>query len=253
VIEVPIEVPNDVPISQVQFVIALSGLEPFSYIEVYANSEPVLLASGFADENGEFNVTVSLPATLPPGDHSVSVQNTLSDGTTVETTLVAFSVSETGTVGDPATPLADGALTLVVPANAVASFGSPALVDGISVTNGSLGEFSVDDQRIVSVPGWTLTASVGQFSLASNANVTMPASQLGVAPILIGSASTSLGVTLGSATAPGLASYPMVFAQTESDGGIGVTTFDATLILKSPPQLPAGTYNSTFTLTLASK
>ena len=253
VVEVPIEIPQNVPLADVSFTISLSGLEPYSFIQIFAHSEPVLLASGTADAEGTFTAVVDLPTNLPPGDHSLSVQNTLSNGTTVETTLVAFSVSPSGTVGDPETPLADGALSLIVPANAAASFGSPTLQGNTSVTTGTLGRFTVDDQRIVSMPGWTLTASVQPFALSTDATRTIPASELGVAPQIVVESTTSLGVSVGSPTVAGAGMYPMIFAQSSAGGGTGVTTFDGSLTLRAPGYLPVGTYTSTLTLTLASK
>lgn len=253
VVEVPLEIPNNVPLADVTFTISLSGLEPYSYVQIFAHSEPVLLASGTADASGTFTAVVDLPPDLPPGDHSLSVQNTLSNGTTVETTLLAFAVSESGTVGEPSTPLADGALSLVVPANAAASFGAPTLQGNTSITAGTLGRFAVDDQRIVSMPGWTLTASVQQFTLSTDVSRTIPASELGVAPAIVDEATTSLGVSLGSPTVAGAGLYPMIFAQSSAGAGTGVTTFDGSLVLRAPGFLPVGTYTSTFTLTLASK
>ena len=99
-IEVPVEVPVDVPVSEATFVIELSGLEPFSFVEIFANSTPVLIASGFADANGKFSVEAKLPPNIPPGEHSISAANTLSDGTKVVTTIVSFAVTQFGTLAE---------------------------------------------------------------------------------------------------------------------------------------------------------
>lgn len=99
--EAPVPVPVDVPVSEAVFPISLSGLEPFSYIEIFANSTPVLIASGFADSNGLFTASVRLPANLPVGDHTISATNTLADGTKISTVAVAFSVSPTGLIAAP--------------------------------------------------------------------------------------------------------------------------------------------------------
>ncbi|MFZ4505294.1 MAG: hypothetical protein ACOYNK_02920, partial [Microbacteriaceae bacterium] len=128
VIDVPIVIPDDKPIAQVTFVLDLSGFEPFSYVEIYVRSEPVLLTSGFADANGQFNATVDIPDNLPPGDHTITVANTLADGSFQEVTLTQFNVSETGTVGEAENPVVDGVLSLEVPLNAAAQFGTPSLV-----------------------------------------------------------------------------------------------------------------------------
>ncbi|AWR21980.1 hypothetical protein AURMO_01390 [Aurantimicrobium photophilum] len=99
--ETPVVVPVNTPVSEAVFPIVLSGLEPFSYIEIFANSTPVLIASGFADSTGRFEASVRLPANLPVGDHTISATNTLADGTKLTTVAVAFSVSSSGTIAPP--------------------------------------------------------------------------------------------------------------------------------------------------------
>ena len=99
-IDVPVDIPVDVPVSEAVFEIKLSGLQPFSYIEIYANSTPVLIASGFADGNGVFSAQVQLPPNIPPGEHTISAVSTLADGTRITTTVVAFAVTQFGTLGE---------------------------------------------------------------------------------------------------------------------------------------------------------
>ncbi len=91
-LETPVIVPVGVTVSEAAFEISLVGLEPFSLVEVYANSEPVLLASGFADASGEFFAEVKLPPNLAIGDHSITASNTLPDGTKKTITIVEFTV-----------------------------------------------------------------------------------------------------------------------------------------------------------------
>ncbi|MDF9809693.1 hypothetical protein M2116_000637 [Aurantimicrobium minutum] len=100
--EVPVSIPVDVPVSEAVFPISLSGLDPYSYVEIFANSTPILIASGFADSAGKFEVSVRLPANLPVGDHTISATNTLKDGTKVSTIAIAFSVTSSGKIGAPA-------------------------------------------------------------------------------------------------------------------------------------------------------
>jgi hypothetical protein len=100
--ETPVVVPVDTPVAEAVFPIVLTGLEPFSYIEIFANSTPVLIASGFADSSGRFEASVRLPANLPVGDHTISATNTLADGTKVTSVAVAFSVSASGKIAPPA-------------------------------------------------------------------------------------------------------------------------------------------------------
>jgi hypothetical protein len=254
VIDVPIVIPDDKPIAQVAFVLDLSGFEPFSYVEIYVRSEPVLLASGFADANGQFNATVDIPDNLPPGDHTITVANTLADGSFQEVTLTQFNVSETGTVGEAEDPVVDGVLSLEVPLNAAAQFGTPSLVNNRSVTLGTVGAFAVVDNRVVSKPGWTLGVNVAPFVLSGNPAMTFGSSYLGLTPVRESSStSVQAEVVLGTVLSAGSASYPSIFAEAASGLGAGRTALNGTLTLKPPAEHTAGTYTSTMTLTLTSK
>lgn len=96
VVDSPPAVPTGVSVTEARFPIALRGLEPFSYVEIFANSTPVLIASGFADANGEFTTTVALPANLAPGDHSITATITSSSGAKTSLTIVTFAVTANG-------------------------------------------------------------------------------------------------------------------------------------------------------------
>ena len=78
--------------------IEITGVEPFSLVQVFAQSTPVLIAQGFADAKGIFRAKVTLPNNLEGGNHSIvaSVQGT--DGTTKEITLVKFTVTANGLI-----------------------------------------------------------------------------------------------------------------------------------------------------------
>ncbi|MFM7030794.1 MAG: hypothetical protein ACKOWK_07010 [Micrococcales bacterium] len=79
--------------------IVLVGLEPYSLVQIYAQSTPVLIASGFADKLGTFRALASLPPTLEAGSHSV-VASAQKKGQTAPTlvSLVQFVVSTNGTL-----------------------------------------------------------------------------------------------------------------------------------------------------------
>jgi hypothetical protein len=252
VVDVPIVVPDNVPISQVVFVIDLSGFVPFSYVEIYVKSEPVLLASGFADSTGQFTATVDIPDNLPVGDHSITVANTLPDGSFQEIILTQFGVTPSGTVGEAENPIVDGVLSLEVPANAAAVFSTPSLVNNRSVTLGTVGDFAVVDDRELSKPGWTLAVNVAPFVLAGDQTKVFESSYLGLVPVLVQS-STSVGVELGTGIASGTGSYPSIFAQADPGVGTGRTSLNGNLSLIPPLQHTVGTYTSTMTLTLTSK
>lgn len=142
----------------------------------------------------------------------------------------------------------DGVLNLVAPVSTTAVIGNPALVNQLSTSTGSLGEFSVQDLRVVSHPGWTLTTTVADFVNGSN---TISKAQLGVAPKLVTAANS--GVTAAAAQVAGSAAYPAAFASATNAAAAGTSVFNADLTFVAPATAPAGTYTSTLTITLASK
>lgn len=129
----PVTIPVDMPVSEVRIPISLSGLEPYSYVEIFANSTPILIASGFADSQGAFEVTVSLPPNLPVGNHTISATNTLSDGTKVSTVAVAFAVTSSGRIA----PAGDTEENL-----------ESARARSASIGNGTSSETSVTDETV---------------------------------------------------------------------------------------------------------
>ncbi|TFD68752.1 hypothetical protein [Cryobacterium ruanii] len=82
-------------------VITLSGLKPFSFIEIFVNSTPVLLASGHADAAGSFTVSVALPAGLEGGSHTISATGMKADGTAFNSTIARFSITAGGLLAQP--------------------------------------------------------------------------------------------------------------------------------------------------------
>ncbi len=144
-------------------------------------------------------------------------------------------------------PLEDGDLTLSVPAGASATFTAAALNgQNQSVTTGTLPSFTVTDERVLSRPGWTLTANVNQFVNASNPTATISNAQLGLVPSVSGDS----GAVKGANQAAGSAAYSTVFASAAANTGLGVTTLGGDLTFVAPEGAPAGTYNSKMTLTL---
>ena len=57
-----------------------TGFQPDTDVEVWVFSEPTLLGTVLVDENGEFEVTLDLPATLPVGDHTVQAEGITRNG-----------------------------------------------------------------------------------------------------------------------------------------------------------------------------
>jgi len=79
--------------------IVLVALDPFSLVQIYVQSDPVLIASGFADKYGVFKVIANLPPTLEAGDHSVvALVQTKGQSKPTLKSLVKFAVSTNGKV-----------------------------------------------------------------------------------------------------------------------------------------------------------
>jgi hypothetical protein len=148
------------------------------------------------------------------------------------------------------TAAANGALSLSVPASAAATFGSPTLVNNKSTTTGTLPNVTVTDDRVVTRQGWTLSANVADFV---NGSVTIGKANLGIAPSVVAGSTTASGVTAGTATVAGSATYPFTFAEAAANQTVGNSVLGGNLTFVAPQDKAAGTYTSTLTLTLASK
>ncbi|ERK70830.1 hypothetical protein [Leifsonia aquatica] len=160
--------------------------------------------------------------------------------------------AQTGDIALEATTVAaqDGTLSLVVPSGAKATLGTASLVNGLSTSTGTLPAFTVDDQRVVSKPGWNLTASTANFVNGADSSKTIDAKQLGVKPTI---ATNPGGVVAGTEHVAGDATAFSGFASAPAGTGTGATSLSADLKLVAPSGTPAGTYASTMTLTLVSK
>jgi hypothetical protein len=160
--------------------------------------------------------------------------------------------SKTATLNLKATTLAstDGDLGLTVPADPTVLIGSP-VVDAtthLSVSTGTLGAITVADGRVNSHPGWTLTTSVTDFVNEGDATKSIPKAQLGFAPTV-----TSGPATAATAQTAGSAVYGSAFASADAASAAGTSVLNAALTFIAPASAAAGTYDSTLTLTLASK
>jgi hypothetical protein len=75
-----------------------SGLTPLSAYDLTLHSTPVVITSGSTGGAGAFSGTFALPASTPPGAHSLVLTAVALSGTTI-TTTVWFSVLANGTIG----------------------------------------------------------------------------------------------------------------------------------------------------------
>jgi hypothetical protein len=71
-----------------------TGFKPGSPVEVWLNSDPILLGSGFANSKGELDQTFDLSVDVPLGDHTL-VLHGVSPEDDVVTMALGVSVVET--------------------------------------------------------------------------------------------------------------------------------------------------------------
>jgi hypothetical protein len=156
----------------------------------------------------------------------------------------------TGDIDLEATTVAgvDGNLSLSVPAGAKVTFGAATLVNNQSTSTGTLPNVTVQDDRVVSHPGWTLNATVNDFS---GAGTSIEKKQLGWTPAVVSAGTTSTGAVAGAAQTAGSANWAAAkLASAPANAGTGTTVLNAGLTFVAPGDKPAGTYTSKMTLTL---
>jgi hypothetical protein len=78
-----------------------TGFKPGSPVEVWLNSDPILLGSGFANSKGELNQTFDLSVDVPLGDHTL-VLHGVSPEDDVVTMALGVSVVEDAATEVPA-------------------------------------------------------------------------------------------------------------------------------------------------------
>lgn len=198
---------------------------------------------------GAFYRTITVAGTSGGGNGSYTVAAVDS----VVGPPVVVPSTQTGTIDLNATTLdaTNGVLSLIVPANAAATFGAPTLINNKSTTTGTLGQFTVRDGRVVTREGWTLSANVADFVNQSNNTITISKAQLGLVPQIV--SSDSVGVSVGATQVAGAATYASTFAEGAASNSVGDTVLNAALTFVAPQNKPAGTYRSTMTLTVVSK
>jgi hypothetical protein len=158
------------------------------------------------------------------------------------------SPGEIGIEASVAAPI-DGAFSLSIPTGAKATLGTPAWVNNLSTSTGTLPTFSVTDERRVSKKGWDATASVANFA-RSGGTETIGAENLRVAPKTV-TGGTSTGVVAASAFQAATTAQP--FASAPAGSGLGLTNLSADLTFAAPAGSVEGTYTSKLTVTVVSK
>lgn len=222
-------------------------------VDVFVYSTPTYLGQLTVTDG---KITVAVPG-LAAGEHKVAIVDPDTDEVlgwaSFEKTGAAIDPSISKTINVEAATVApsDGEFSLTDLSDDTVNLSNPAIVDGLSVTSGTLGSFKVTDLRQVSKPGWKLQTDVTAFTKGTD---TIAASALGIDPKVIDQAGTGASApTLGAEQVSGSASYPWDFATLAAGGFSGATTYDADLTFTAPAGKPAGTYTSTLTLTLISE
>lgn len=220
-------------------------------VNVYGYSTPTFLGQ-YTVSGG--TVTVNI-AGLPAGEHTLAVVDT-ADASILGTGTITLTAAADGS---PATRdidadvaySVDGNFKLIAPDNTNPAHLGSATLDGTgaSVSTGTLGAFSVIDDRGLTKKGWDLTTDVADFTMGSE---TIAKSALGLQPTL--SANSGPGTpVLGANQVAGAATYTSSFAQLAAGSYSPLSDFNADLTFKAPIGSAPGTYHSVLTLTLVSK
>jgi ABC-type phosphate transport system substrate-binding protein len=210
-----------------------------------------------ASSAGVATLTTSV---LTTGAHTIiavySGDATYSAATSSATT-VTVSAGSGGGSGGPGTPAAtvasDGAFTLIAPdSTSPANLSNPTIdAAGRSVSTGTLGQFTVVDERAASKLGWSLSVTVDDFV---NGTTVVPGSALGIKPTTpLANANSGPGVpVLGSEKLAGQATSGWTFAQLAAGQYDAAAVFDADLTFVAPAGTPPGIYVSRISITLIS-
>ena len=223
------------------------GTDSASYTTVDSSAGKVFTVSATYTRSGYTDVVKTSVA-------SASVEGTavISGGLTLNASVVAAS---------------DGQLALDVPVGAGASVTLNGALDGSnkSVSTGTLPSVTVNDGRVVSLPGWNLTAKMTDFTNTGvTPNSVISKTQLGITPAIVsqptdGTATAKAARSVGAAyTGAGLDEYLLAEATAVTGGTtdktyVGATVVNAALSLVAPQWKAAGTYTATMTVTVTSK
>jgi hypothetical protein len=227
----------------------------------------------FADNGKTLGTTASAAgvatlstSTLATGPHAISAVysgdathgGSASPAITV-TVSAGSGTGGSGTGGAGATGTAgqvvptDGQFTLISPDSTTPAILSNPVLDtaGRSISTGTLGTFTVVDERAASKLGWSLSVSVDDFV---NGVTVIPGSALGIKPTTpLANANSGPGVpVLGTEKQAGLTSAGWMFAQLEAGQYDTAAVFDADLTFVAPAGTPPGMYTSRISITLIS-
>jgi len=107
---ISIEAAVDQPVAGANVTIIQAGLQEGAAWSATVRSTPIIVGSGTIALGGQLATTVTIPAGLEAGTHSITVESTNADGTAFSTVLY-FTVSATGTLLAVSTSAAELAAT----------------------------------------------------------------------------------------------------------------------------------------------
>ncbi len=132
---------NNQSIANATVTVTLVDLEPFSLVQIYVQSTPVLICSGFADKYGVFDCKAVLPSDLVAGQHEILSSSQKAGELAPSLKVVkTFAVSIDGVVGSKNSGSGGGTVTESPAPSPTASLnGSPSegvlYVGGIEMTS----------------------------------------------------------------------------------------------------------------------
>jgi hypothetical protein len=194
-------------------------------------------------------LTVSSVSDADNGDiYRAVATNSAGDITSSSAVLTVSATTGNVTMNADVINAQDGTLSLSVVSGATVNFAAATLgSNNTSISTGTLPNITVNDGRVHTRPGWSLSASVSDFSFSSN---TINKAQLGLVPAKV--SATAAGTQAGATQVAGSAVYPAVIATGTAANAVGNTVLNGALTFVAPQEKPAGTYTSTMTLTVMS-
>jgi hypothetical protein len=139
---------NNQSIANATVTVKLVDLEPFSLVQIYVQSTPVLICSGFADKYGLFDCKAILPSDLSAGTHEILTSAQKAGEIAPSLRVVkTFAISIDGVVRSKGSGSADGSTVTESPAP------SPTATAGVE-SGATEGVLYVGGVELFSNPSW---------------------------------------------------------------------------------------------------
>jgi hypothetical protein len=192
---------------------------------------------------------------LSTGNHSITAKfvptdpTAFSGSTSSPITVIITSGNVQAETINVAVPTSQGPFIMTVSTTPV-NLGTATLSSDFThfSASGTLSDVTVSDERDQTVPGWTITGQVSNFTAGAN---TIPGSDLGWTPA-VKTQDPAADVVAGSAvaadTAPGLTASS-VLASAGAGKGLHTSVLNAALDFEVPASTQPGAYSATITIT----